>query len=141
MHKPVRRKFPRNRVYVAYKDQPFETDLVDMSHLSKYNDGSRYLLTCTDVLSKYAWVVPLKNKSGEYVAKAFQSILTYTGRYCQKLHTDEGKEFYNSKFRAMLKLYDIEHFSLGNKKIKCSVVERFNRTLKTEYIDISLQNR
>ena len=39
LHKPVRRKFPRNRVYVTYKDQQFEADLVDMSHLSKYNDG------------------------------------------------------------------------------------------------------
>ena len=76
---------------------------------------------------KYAWVVPLKNRSGEDVAKAFQSILTSSGRYCQKLHTDEGKEFYNSKFRAMLKLYDIEHFSMGNKEIKCSDVERLTR--------------
>ena len=92
-----------------------------MSHLSKYNDGCRYLLTCIDVLSKYAWVVPLKNKSGEAVAKAFQSILTLSGRYCQKLHTDERKEFYNRKFRAMLKQYDIEHFSSGNREIKCSV--------------------
>ena len=65
------------------------------------------------------------------MAKAFRWILTSSGRYCQKLHTDERKELYNSKFRAMLKLYDIEHFTLGNKEIKCSVVERFNRTLKT----------
>ena len=49
LHKPVRRKFPRNRVYVTYKAQQFEADLVDMSHLSKYNDGYRYLLTCIDV--------------------------------------------------------------------------------------------
>ena len=144
LHRPVRRKFPRNRVYVTYKDQQFEADLVDMSHLNKYNDGYRYLLTCIDVLSKYAWVVPLKNKSGEDVAKAFQSILTSSGRYCQKLHTDEGKEFYNSKFRAMLKLYDIEHFSSGNKEIKCSVVERFNRTVKTRmyrYLTAKSTNR
>ena len=103
------------------------------------DDGYRYLLTCIDVLSKYAWVVPLKNKSGEVVAKAFQLVLTSSGRYCQKLHTDKGKEFYKSKFRAMLKQYDIEHFSSGNKEIKCSVMERFNRTLKPECIDISLE--
>ena len=76
LHKPVRRKFPRNRVYVMYKDQQFEADLVNISHLSKYNDGYRYLLTCIDVLSKYAWIVPLKNKSGEDVAIAFQSNFT-----------------------------------------------------------------
>ena len=44
---------------------------------------------------------------------------------------DKGKEFSNDKFSAMLKLYDIEQFSSRNKEIKCSVVERFNRTLKT----------
>ena len=79
---------------------------------------------CINVLSKYAWVVLLKNKRSKDVAKAFQSILASPGRYCQTLHTDKGKEFYNSKFRAMLKLYDIEHFSSGNKKIKCSVVDK-----------------
>ena len=85
----------------------------------------------------------LKNKSGEDVAKAFQSILTSSVKYCQKLYTDKGKAFYN-KFRAMLKQYDIEHFSSGNKEIKCSVVERFNRTLKTRmyrYFTAKLMNR
>ena len=74
-----------------YKDQQFEADLVDISHLSKYNNGYRYLLTCIDVLSKYAWVVPLERRSGEVVAEAFQSILTSSGRCCRKLHINVGK--------------------------------------------------
>ena len=131
LHKPVRHKFPRNKVYVTFKDQQFEADLVDMSHLQKHNDGYKYLLTCIDVLSRYAWAIPLKNKSGIAVTKAFESILVSSKRYCQKLHTDEGKEFYNGTFQTMLEKYESEHFSSGNKDIKCSIVERFNRTLKT----------
>jgi hypothetical protein len=37
-----------------------QADLVDLAKLSSYNKGFKYLLTCIDVLSRYAWVVPLK---------------------------------------------------------------------------------
>ena len=56
LHRPVRKHFQRNRVYVSHKDQQFEIDLVDIG-FAKQNDGFRYLITCIDVLSKYAWVV------------------------------------------------------------------------------------
>ena len=130
LHRPVRKHFQRNRVYVSYKDQQFEVDLVDIG-FAKQNDGYRYLLTCIDVLSKYAWVVPLKSKSAQHVTDAFESILQQ-GRVCTTLHTDEGKEFYNKTFKDLLAKYHIIHFSSGNKDIKCAVVERFNRTLRTK---------
>lgn len=101
-----------------------------MSHLKEDNEGYRFLLTCIDVLSRYAWVKPLKTKSGKDVTDAFQSILDE--RLCQQLHTDEGKEFYNKTFQNLLQRNNIHHFSSGNKEIKCSIIERFNRTLKTK---------
>ena len=58
MHKPVRKIFKKNRVMVGKINQQFQVDLVDMQSLSKYNDGYKYVLTCIDVLSKYAWAVP-----------------------------------------------------------------------------------
>lgn len=130
LHRPVRKTFPRNRVYVSYKDQQFEIDLVDIG-FGKQNNGFRYLLTCIDVLSKYAWVVPIKSKTAQEVTEAFESILKQ-GRVCTTLHSDEGREFYNKTFKALLKKYNIIHFSSGNKEIKCAVVERFNRTLRTK---------
>lgn len=132
LHKPVKRKFVRNKVYVSFINEQFEADLVDMSHLKKENQGYTFLLTCIDVLSKYAWAIPIKSKNATDVTNAFQSILTTSGRICQRLHTDRGKEFYNTKFESLLKSYDIVHFSSGNMDIKCSIVERFNRTLKTK---------
>ncbi len=71
----------------------------------------------------------LKNKSGIEVTKAFQSILK-EGRVPQKLQTDQGKEFFNKHFQDVMKKHDINHFATAT-DLKASVVERFNRTLKS----------
>ena len=62
LHKPTRRRFPRRRVVVYGIDHQWQADLVDLAKLSSYNKGFKYLLTCIDVLSRYAWVVPLKDR-------------------------------------------------------------------------------
>ena len=59
LHKPIRKHFKRNRVRVDGIDQQWQADLVDMTSLAEYNRGYKYLLTCIDVLSKYAWTTPL----------------------------------------------------------------------------------
>ena len=46
-----------------------------MQLIRKYNKGIRYLLCAIDLFSKYAFVVPLKDKKGTTIANAFQSIL------------------------------------------------------------------
>ena len=88
-----------------------------------------FLLTCIDVFSKFAWVVPLKNKSGETLVNGFHSILDL-GRSPEKLQTDKGTEFLNRNFQSFLKEKNI-HFFATNSELKASVVERVNRTLKT----------
>ena len=50
-------------------------DLADMQLISKYNRGIRYLLCAIDLFSKYAFVVPLKEKKEVTIVNAFQSIL------------------------------------------------------------------
>lgn len=97
LHKPIRHNYKRNRVIVYGIDSQFQVDLVDMSMYSKENDGYKYMLTCIDVLSKFAWVRLLKNKAGLEVPNAFASILS-EGRVPQKLQTDRGKEFFNKHF-------------------------------------------
>lgn len=129
LHKPVRRKFKTNRVLVHTIDQQWQADLVDMASLQKYNDGFRYILTCIDILSKHAWAYPLKSKRGEDIVAAFQSI--FLSRKPKYLNTDAGKEFLNSRFQKFLKENGVRFFRTFN-NTKCSVVERFNRTLKTK---------
>ena len=63
-HKPARRHYKRSRVIVPGIDAQFQANLVDVQNLSRFNKGYKYLLTCIDILSKHAWVVPLKTKQG-----------------------------------------------------------------------------
>ena len=72
LHRPVRRRFETLPVLVFLKDEQWQADLVDMQALKRWN---RYLLTVIDVLSKYAWVVPVKNKTGTAVTQVFEEVL------------------------------------------------------------------
>ena len=128
LQKPARWHYKRSRVIVPGIDAQFQADLVDLQNLSRYNKGYKYLLTCLDIFSKYAWVVPLKTKQGQELVKAFQTILS-SGRKPLKLQTDQGTEFLNRLFQKFLRDNNIDFFTV-NSGLKASVVERFNRTLK-----------
>ena len=129
LHKPVRRKFQRRRTIVGGIDHQWQADLIDVQKLKKNNGGNNYLLTCIDVFSKYAWVVPLKDKTGGTLVQAFQEIFA-SGRKPLKLQTDKGTEFKNRSVQKLLREEKIVFFTTQNEEIKASVVERFNRTLK-----------
>ena len=101
LHKPARRYYKTSRVIVPGIDAQFQADLVDLQSLSRYNKGYKYLLTCIDIFSKYAWVFPLKTKQGQELVKAFQTILS-SGRKLLKLQTDQGTEFLNRLFQKFL---------------------------------------
>ena len=130
LHKPVRRRFPTLRMQVWGMDHQWVADLVEVQRLAKHNGGTRYLLTVLDVLSKYAWVEPLKDKTGRSLAQAWERLLK-RAHPCRprQLQTDKGKEFYNRPFQQVLKKHAIHHFSTYG-DTKASVIERFNRTLK-----------
>ncbi|XP_076278317.1 uncharacterized protein LOC143208119 [Lasioglossum baleicum] len=127
LHAPARRIFPRRRVLVHGYDDLWQADLVDMQPHARINGGNKYILTVIDVLSKYAWGVPLKTKSGGEVAAAFRMI--FRNRCPKNLQTDQGKEFYNSEMHKLLTKRGINHYSTYS-VMKASIVERFNRTLK-----------
>ena len=131
LHKAIRYKFKRRRVIVGGIDHQWQADLVDVSRLAKFNEGNNFLLTCIDVLSKFAWVVPIPNKTGVTLVKAFQVIFK-SGRKPQSLQTDKGGEFINRKFQSFLKRHGIHFFTTHNEETKASIVERFNRTLKSK---------
>ena len=129
LHKPVRRKFLRRRTIVGGIDHQWQADLIDLQKLKKENAGHVFLLTCIDVLSKHAWVVPLKDKTGATLVRAFQQIFS-EGRKPLKLQTDKGTEFKNRVVQKFLRDTNVDFFTTENDDIKAAVVERFNRTLK-----------
>ncbi len=128
LHRPVKHRFKRLKVRVNFMNEMFDVDLADLSRYSKENDGIRYLLVAIDILSRYAFVLPLENKKPESVLKAFKEILKT--RQPKKVRTDAGSEF-RAGFESYLKKKNITHTITRNENIKSNYVERFNRTLKS----------
>ena len=85
-----------------------------------------------DIFSKYAWVVPLKDKKDVSIVNAFQKILDSSNRKPNKILVDKGSTFCNNSFKKWLKSNDIKMYSIHNEG-KPVVAKRFIRTLKTEY--------
>ena len=131
LHKPIIRKFNKRKVYSSFKDNIWGVDLADMQLLSKFNKGFRFLLCVIDIFSKYAFVVPLKDKKGSSIVNAFQSILDKSGRKPNEIWVDKGSGFYNHNFKKWLANNDISIHSTYNEG-KSVVAERFNRTLKNK---------
>ena len=102
-----------------------------MQLISKFNKGFRFLLCVIDIYSKYAWVVPLKDKKGVSIVNAFQSILKKSNRKPNKTWVDKGSEFYNLSMKSWLEKNDIEMYSTHNEG-KSVIVERFIKTIKNK---------
>ena len=143
LHKPIIRKLKKRKVYSAFKDNIWAADVADMQLLSRYNKGIRFSLCVIDIFSKYAWVVPLKDKKGISIVKAFQIILKQSisrqrakdtsAKHLKpnKIWVDKGSGFYNAYFKKWLRDNDIVMYSTHNEG-KSVVAERFIRTLKSE---------
>ena len=129
LHKPYRLRFRRRRTFSKGIDDLWQADLVDVSSLARYNDNYKFLLVVIDVFSRYAYAVPLKNKSGITLTEAFSGLVR--NKKPTMLQTDKGKEFINSIFQKFLADNAIRFYTSENEDIKCALVERFNRTLKT----------
>ena len=76
--------------------------------------------------SKYAWVVPIKDKRGTNIVNSFQKILDRSKRKPNTICVDQGGEFYNHFFKDFWKwvtLKCIQHTMKENCcwKIYCKV--------------------
>lgn len=129
LYAPVRRNFSRRRVIVRGYDDLWQADVIEMRPYVRRNKSYNYVLTVIDVLSKYAWALPLKSKSGSEIASALSKIFCKDVRCPRNLQTDKGKEFYNTIVQEIMKKRNINHY-LTYSVIKASIVKRFNHTLK-----------
>ena len=129
IYKNVKKNFQRQHIIAYSKNDLYSADLVDMSQYSKVNKGIHFLLTIIDVYSRYAWVVPLKNKTALEVLNSFKSI----NQIPKNLWVDEGKEFFNKDFKKFNEENNINMYHTYT-EIKGAFIERFNRTLKERII-------
>ena len=77
LHKPIIRKFKKRKVHSPFMHNIWGADLADMQLISKFNKGFRFLLCVIDIYSKYAWVVPLKNKKGITIINVISCQIKY----------------------------------------------------------------
>ena len=87
-------------------------------------------MCAVNLFSKYAWVVPLKDKRGITLVNASQKIIS-EGCKPKKIWVDQGGEFYNKLSKRHLKINNIEMYPTYNER-KSVVAERFIRTLKNK---------
>ena len=80
LHKPIINKFNKRKVYSQFKDNIWGADLADMPSLSRKNKGIKYLSCAIDLYSKYAFVIPLKDKKGISIVNAFNKIIKQSGK-------------------------------------------------------------
>src|SRR5215468_2691501 len=123
LHKPARKNFPRRRVKVLGIGDLLQADLVEMIPYARENNGYKYLLTLIDCVSKKAYAAPVKDKTAKNVTAAMESILPAGVR---NLQSDQGNEFFNTEFNALMKRHTINHYHTYS-HVKAGIVERFNR--------------
>ena len=133
-YKPIVRRHKFQRTFVKDLGDQIQMDLVDMKKYSRQNKGYYWILTSVEILSRYAFSVPVYRKDTKNMTKAVNELLKQFkerfGKYPNVAEFDEGKEFYNIGVKELLNDYNIDYFSTNSDR-KAAIVERFNRTLKT----------
>lgn len=120
--------FRRNIVVTYFEGYQHAADLTDVSRFKHLNNGYCWLLFSIDCFTRYLHVIPLKRKTPEQVKSAFEKI--HMEATPLRLRTDRGREFDNKMLREYYKRNGINYFTSQDKKIKCSIVERSQRTIK-----------
>ena len=128
LYKPTRGKFPRRRVLVSTVDKIWDSDLIDYSSSKyiKYNDNTRYILVCVDILSRQAFAKPLRNKSSAEVARRLREIFDEEQRKPQTLRTDAGREYTGQAMKTLLTQYKVNHH-ISRNEVKANYAESFIR--------------
>jgi hypothetical protein len=130
VHKPINKKFERRKVVSNANMDILSVDLADMQEWADINDGYRFILTAIDIHSRFAWAIPLKSKEAKEVLAGIETIFEDAGQKSKFIWSDQGGEFINKIANAYYKKYGIKQYSTFSEH-KAAVIERFNRTLKT----------
>ena len=126
-----KRKFPRRKIITRFPFELFQADLIEYPKYKYQNNRFVYCLIIIDCFTKFVWVKPMKTKTAEETAKAFDSIFKDFDEHPVNLMTDSGLEFFNSKVRQVMSSYNIIHYKPRTKtQWKASVAERVIQTIK-----------
>lgn len=109
-----------------------QVDLMDVSYSTTAIHGTKYLLTFIDVYSRFAQVIPIRNKTATTVAKAMKKHLDSFPRKVYNVTSDDGSEFKAKAFQKLMEERGIKHYiTPAHTPNKVAIVERFHRTLRS----------
>ena len=146
VHKRItKKKFPRRKVIARFPFELFMADLIEYPADKYNNNGYCFILVLIDCFTKMLYAAPMKRKSKEWCADAFESILRKMDRFPINMVTDGGLEFFNSNVQDVFQNYGINHYRTPTStKWKASVVERAIRTIKSrleKYFEFSKKRK
>lgn len=143
LFRPLRKNFPTRHVTILGLDDLLQVDLIEMQDIQEHNEGYRYIFAAINAFSKFAYCIPVKNKSASTCADVCEKILDSSkemiGREFKNLQSDQGAEF-AGKFSVLMRKRNINHYHTYSMK-KASIVERFIRTIKSKiYQEFTLKS-
>ncbi len=126
-----------------------QIDLYDLSRYETTNKKYKYMFAVMDVFSRFAYIIPIKNKDIETTSKALEEVLSYNKTAPNLIMSDNDSLFLGGEFQKVLVKHDMhhdpnavgDHNSLGiidnfAKRIKRILTAQFLQTKKTNWIDI-----
>lgn len=136
LHRPAPKRYARRQFVVSDVDTEWQADLSDLTWHKKDNKGYGWMLVVIDVLSRYLWIEPLKNKTGEETTRGYKVIVKRALEIGHRpplwLYVDKGSEFYNHTFKDYLKSFipPTSLISGHDGTTKAAIVERVQLTIK-----------
>ena len=126
-YKLIVRRHDYRQIYVNHLTEQIQMDLVDMGKYKRENGGIYSILTAIEILSRYAFAIPVKRKDTRNMLEAVTVLLKQFGERFGGYQFDDGKGFYNVGVRTLLEKHNVKYFSTNSDK-KAEIVKRFNRT-------------
>lgn len=129
LHREYKQPRVYNPIYVHKRREQVQADLIDIGQLSAENGGVKFLLVLIDVMTKFVWLYPIRDKSASSMVSALRRWLNEIDVAPQRLKTDQGREFRNAPVQQLLRERGVVwEAAFGTKK--ASVCERVNKTLQ-----------
>ena len=129
LHRERKKPRKRNPFFILKKRQQVQIDLLDISALSEFNNGTKFLFCGIDMFSKLAFIAPMRDKTAKSAKQAILQMLQLFGERPREILSDRGTEFKNQTIKELMQEKNITH-RFTNSEVKCGGVERFNKTIQ-----------
>lgn len=129
LHREYKKPRVRNPIYIRFKREQVQVDLIDMQALSGFNNGYKYLVCAIDCFTKFLWVRPVRSKEAVEVLRSMQSMIAEMVEKPRQIFCDRGTELKNHLMIAYLQQEGIKLIHPSS-ELKAAIVERVNRSLQ-----------